>query len=85
MNKYYYKNGRNFVVHFERRKVYVGTTAFVSNMASQLIVHEIMKPLRWKATGDFIDLIDAKGSQCVAVGYKVPILDKPHSLEKIFK
>ena len=85
MNKHYTVDGKNYVVRYEGRKVYVGTAALLSNMASQMIVHEIMKPLHWKATGDFIDLIDAKGVRCIGVGYKVPIFTNPRSLEKVFQ
>ena len=72
MMKEFKKNGRDFVVRFVDKEVFVGTPACLSDIACQMIVHETMAPLRWKPTGTFMNMTDHTGNFCIGVGYKVP-------------
>lgn len=82
---FFTKDGRNFVVAFdsEKKKVFVGTAGLISQLAAQMISHELMAPLKWKATGTVIDLADKNGLICPAVGYKMPFWVSPKKAEAI--
>ncbi len=72
--RYFTKDGRDFVVAFneDKKQIFIGTAAFVSDIAAQLICHETMSPLRWKSSKSWRDLKDFNGNTCVAVGYQIP-------------
>lgn len=72
--RFFTKNDRDFVVAFndEKKQVFVGTVGFVSNIAAQMICHELMASLRWKSNKSWMDLKDSNGNTCIAVGYKIP-------------
>ncbi|MBP3831734.1 MAG: hypothetical protein ILA02_05110 [Clostridia bacterium] len=74
MKKFFTKNGRNFVVGFdsEKKEVFVGTAGLISQLAAQVISHDLMAPLKWKSKGTVMDLVDKNGLICPAVGYKIP-------------
>ena len=81
---HYEKKGRNFVISIEEREVFVGTHGYLGNIAAQLVCHEEMAPLKWRATGTCINLPDADGNICLAVGYKLPRFQRRQkSLQKL--
>lgn len=85
--KNYKKDGRNFIVYFcNERKVYIGTAGLISNIAAQMICHEVMAKLKWRPTNSAIDLKDQNGNLCVAVGYKVPMFVNPQkAIDRLFE
>lgn len=80
---FFKKDGRNFVVYFdsEKKQVFVGTAGLISQLAAQVISHDLMAPLKWKSTGTVMDLEDKNGLICPAVGYKKPFLVSPKKAE----
>ena len=85
--KYYKKDGRQFVVRFEKGgKIFIGTAALISDIAAQLITREVVAPLNWKPTGSYMDLKDSFGSICTAIGYKIPpFTSARRKINKLFK
>lgn len=81
--RFFTKDGRNFVVYFdsEKKQVFVGTAGLISQLAAQVISHDLMAPLKWKSTGTVMDLEDKNGLICPAVGYKKPFLVSPKKAE----
>lgn len=78
------KGTRNFVVRFEKKEVFIGTMGYLGNIAAQMVCHEEMAPLKWKATGTCINLEDKDGNLCLAVGYKLPRFQRRQkSLQKL--
>ena len=80
---FFKKDGRNFVVYFdsEKKQVFVGTAGLISQLAAQVISHDLMAPLKWKSTGTVMDLEDKNGLICPAVGYNKPFLVSPKKAE----
>jgi hypothetical protein len=86
MNKYYKKQGRDFVVFFceKERKVFIGTAKLFSDVAAQLVSHSVIAPLKWKQTKSCMNLTDARGCECIAVGYKFPLFcDTKKCIKKV--
>lgn len=85
MKKFFTKDGRDFVVAFneDKKQVFVGTVGFVSNIAAQMICHQLMAPLRWKSSKSWRDLKDSNGNTCIAVGYKIPFWVSPKRAEAL--
>ena len=77
------KEGRNYVIKFDGKEAFVGTPAYVSIMAAQLVVHEFMAPLKWKTSGAWTCLEDSDGNECIAVGYKVPLIKRAKAMKLI--
>ena len=86
MDKFYYgKDGREFVVRFCEREIFIGTAGFVSNIAAQIISHNAVEPLHWESTKTACDLVDSKNHLCVAVGYKIPeSVNAQERIEELF-
>ena len=79
------KEGREFVIEFSGAKVFVGTAAYISPMAAQLVVHDFMAPLNWRPSGEWSCLADSEGNDCIAVGFKVPLLKRRKAKQLIAK
>lgn len=71
MEKLYSKDNQKFVVRYEKGEVFIGTAARFSDFASQILCHNVMKPLGWRPSAHYRDLV-CDGKQCVGVGYYVP-------------
>lgn len=86
-NRFFTKEGRNFVVGFdsEKKEVFVGTAGLISQLAAQVISHDLMAPLKWKSKGTVMDLVDKNGLICPAVGYKMPFWVSPKKAEAIIE
>lgn len=71
---FFTKDGRNFVVFFdsEKKEFFVGTAGLISQLAAQVISHDLMASLKWKPTGTVMNITDKNGFICPAVGYKKP-------------
>ena len=70
------KNTRTFVVDQQNGMVFVGTEAYVSTIAAQMIVHEAMKPTGLKFGGKWTNLEDENGNTILGVGYKLSLIDR---------
>lgn len=65
------KDGRRYIVHKDGNTLFIGTFDYFSNVAAQVLCHEIMKPLKWATTGTFSSLL-LDGKICTGVGYSIP-------------
>ena len=66
------KDGRKYIVTFEKGSIFIGTKALFSQCAAQLICHDVMAPLKWKFNHQFKNMI-LDDQLCIGVGYKVPM------------